>query len=146
MKIFGSLFCFSCAIAYFKRSRTCFERIIELNGDPLEMIKSETSKERVAIWRDVAVTAHNLLKFNAKVFSEIWNWSPFYALLHHPDHVVRYHTAESIALILGMNDAAKTEFFQTTLGMTVDFLVSARSLSLSLFPLLQFHRPFNFKQ
>lgn len=120
--------CYRCssAIAYFRRSRTPFERIIELNGDPLEVIKKETGKERAELWRHIAATAHRLLKMSPRIFSELWNWSPFYTLLHHPDDLVRWHAAEGVSLLLRMNDSTRIDFLQNTLSFTPDFLVSAR--------------------
>lgn len=117
---------FSSSIAYFRRSRAPFERIIELNGDPIEVIKKEGGKDRARVWCDIAATAHRLLRTAPRIFSELWNWSPFYTLLHHPDQLVRWHAAEAVTLLLHMNDTTKAEFLSQTLGFSPDFLVTTR--------------------
>ena len=89
------------------------------------MIKKEGA-DKTALWRGIASTAHRLLKCSTKVFSEIWNWSPFYALLQHPDSLVRWHAGESVSLLLMMNDSTKETFMHTTLGFDHDHLLSKR--------------------
>ena len=48
-----------------------------------------------------------LLRIDAHEFAQVWNWAPTFALLSHPNDLIRWHAAMCITTLLRCNNAVR---------------------------------------
>ena len=80
----------------------------------------EKSPEKLEIWRNIAQTAYRFLTYSQSDFVKMWNWSHFLVLVLHPDEIVRWYSAESISILLSMNDSTRRNFLNGICNITLE--------------------------
>jgi len=49
-------------------------------------------------------TVFRFLKFSPQQFCTVWNWSPMFSLMEHPNTEVNYYATQHISIYLGTSD------------------------------------------
>lgn len=75
--------------------------IMHLKGRPslLDRIISQKNKDS-QYYLELIKTAHRLLNHSPEEFAKMWNWSPFFALLEHPEEQVKWYASKCVSLLL----------------------------------------------
>ena len=56
-------------------------------------------------WLSLAQACYRLFRFSPKIFGKLWNWSPLFSMLHHPNPRVRWYVVGSLQLVMDLSDA-----------------------------------------
>lgn len=71
---------------------------------------------------ELAKTAYRFLQFSPIDFgTNLWDWSPFFALLsmehHHADTTLRFYVAESVSILLRISDESKLQLSNSSFNL-----------------------------
>ncbi|XP_038203307.1 midasin isoform X3 [Arvicola amphibius] len=96
------------ALRYFKDTYPVFQRLFLESSDANPV---RYGRRRMKL-RDLMEAAHTFLKQRQPVFRELWDWSVCVPLLRSHDALVRWHTANCLALVTCMNEEHKLAFLR----------------------------------
>lgn len=96
------------ALRYFKDTYPVFQRLFLESSDANPV---RYGRRRMKL-RDLMEAAHIFLQHKQPVFRELWDWSVCVPLLRSHDALVRWHTANCLALVTCMNEEHKLSFLR----------------------------------
>ncbi|XP_035295830.1 midasin isoform X3 [Cricetulus griseus] len=96
------------ALRYFKDTYPVFQRLFLESSDANPV---RYGRRRMKL-RDLMEAAHTFLRQRQPVFRELWDWSVCVPLLRSHDALVRWHTANCLALVTCMNEEHKLAFIK----------------------------------
>lgn len=96
------------ALRYFKVTYPVFQRLFLESSDANPV---RYGRRRMKL-RDLMEAAHTFLQQRQLVFQELWDWSVCVPLLRSHDALVRWHTANCLALLTCMNEEHKLSFLR----------------------------------
>lgn len=96
------------ALRYFKDTYPVFQRLFLESSDANPV---RYGRRRMKL-RDLMEAAHTFLRQRQPVFRELWDWSVCVPLLRSHDALVRWHTANCLALVTCMNEEHKLAFLR----------------------------------
>ncbi|KAJ7398225.1 hypothetical protein BTVI_127123 [Pitangus sulphuratus] len=96
------------ALRYFKTTSPVFQRLFLESSDANTV---RYGRRRMKL-RDLMEAAYRFLQKEQSVFREIWDWSVCIPLLRSHDTLVRWYTANCLALVTCMNDEHKLSFLK----------------------------------
>ncbi|XP_059110058.1 midasin [Peromyscus eremicus] len=96
------------ALRYFKDTYPVFQRLFLESSDANPV---RYGRRRMKL-RDLMEAAHTFLQQRQLVFRELWDWSVCVPLLRSHDALVRWHTANCLALVTCMNEEHKLAFLR----------------------------------
>ncbi|KAK7809871.1 hypothetical protein U0070_007727 [Myodes glareolus] len=96
------------ALRYFKDTYPVFQRLFLESSDANPV---RYGRRRMKL-RDLMEAAHMFLKQRQSVFRDLWDWSVCVPLLRSHDALVRWHTANCLALVTCMNEEHKLAFLR----------------------------------
>ncbi|XP_036035518.1 midasin [Onychomys torridus] len=96
------------ALRYFKDTYPVFQRLFLETSDANPV---RYGRRRMKL-RDLMEAAHTFLQQKQLVFRELWDWSVCVPLLRSHDALVRWHTANCLALVTCMNEEHKLTFLR----------------------------------
>uniref|UniRef100_A0A4W3JTX9 Midasin n=1 Tax=Callorhinchus milii TaxID=7868 RepID=A0A4W3JTX9_CALMI len=108
------------ALRYFKDSPPVFQRLF-LESSDSNVVRYGRRRMKL---RDLMGAACRLLKENRTTFSELWDWSACIPLLRSHDTMVRWYTANCLAIVTIMSDEQKNHFYKKIL--TTEELINFR--------------------
>ncbi|KAJ1151695.1 hypothetical protein NDU88_004475 [Pleurodeles waltl] len=100
------------ALRYFKGSLPVFQRLFLESSDASTV---RYGRKRMKL-RDLMEAAYRFLQHDRNFFSEIWDWSVCAPLLRSHDTLVRWYTANCLALVTCMSDGHKKTFLKKILN------------------------------
>ncbi|XP_076780137.1 midasin isoform X2 [Arvicanthis niloticus] len=96
------------ALRYFKDTYPVFQRLFLESSDANPV---RYGRRRMKL-RDLMEAAHIFLQHRQPVFRELWDWSVCVPLLRSHDALVRWYTANCLALVTCMNEEHKLSFLR----------------------------------
>ncbi|XP_051017145.1 midasin [Acomys russatus] len=96
------------ALRYFKDTYPVFQRLFLESSDANPV---RYGRRRMKL-RDLMEAAHTFLQQRQLVFRELWDWSVCVPLLRSHDALVRWHTANCLALVTCMDEEHKLSFLR----------------------------------
>ncbi|KAL1775570.1 midasin isoform X1 [Sigmodon hispidus] len=96
------------ALRYFKDTYPVFQRLFLESSDANPV---RYGRRRMKL-RDLMEAAHTFLQQKQPVFRELWDWSVCVPLLRSHDALVRWYTANCLALVTCMNEEHKLAFLR----------------------------------
>ncbi|XP_055981327.1 midasin [Sorex fumeus] len=96
------------ALRYFKDSSPVFQRLFLESSDANPV---RYGRRRMKL-RDLMEAAYRFLQEEQAVFRELWDWSVCVPLLRSHDTLVRWYTANCLALVTSMNEEHKLSFLK----------------------------------
>ncbi|XP_031820381.1 midasin [Sarcophilus harrisii] len=96
------------ALRYFKDTFPVFQRLFLESSDANPV---RFGRRRMKL-RDLMEAAFKFLQQNQSAFRELWDWSVCVPLLRSHDTLVRWYTANCLALITSMNEEHKLSFLK----------------------------------
>ncbi|EGG20931.1 type A von Willebrand factor domain-containing protein [Cavenderia fasciculata] len=90
-------------VQYYQRVPSIFDRI---------SLITDITKENHERWLQLAQTCYRLLSYNSKLFSNIWNWAPFFTLLEIDNARLRWYIIKSICILLSMPEKKSEHLVQ----------------------------------
>uniref|UniRef100_A0A8C4LI47 Midasin n=1 Tax=Equus asinus asinus TaxID=83772 RepID=A0A8C4LI47_EQUAS len=106
--IIVSFFFIEFALRYFKDSSPVFQRLFLESSDANPV---RYGRRRMKL-RDLMEAAYKFLQQEQCVFRELWDWSVCVPLLRSHDTLVRWYTANCLALVTCMNEEHKLSFLK----------------------------------
>ncbi|XP_069462584.1 midasin isoform X2 [Ambystoma mexicanum] len=100
------------SLRYFKRTLPVFQRLFLESSDASTV---RYGRRRMKL-RDLMEAAYRFLQHSRPFFSEIWDWSLCVPLLRSHDTLVRWYTANCLALVTCMSDGHKKTFLKKLLN------------------------------
>lgn len=99
---------FPFALRYFKDASPVFQRLFLESSDANPV---RYGRKRMKL-RDLMEAAYKFLQQEQSVFRELWDWSVCVPLLRSHDTLVRWYTANCLALVTCMNEEHKLSFLK----------------------------------
>ncbi|KAF4025219.1 hypothetical protein G4228_017124 [Cervus hanglu yarkandensis] len=96
------------ALRYFKDTSPVFQRLFLETSDANPV---RYGRRRMKL-RDLMEAAHRFLQQEQSVFRDLWDWSVCVPLLRSHDTLVRWYTANCLALVTCMNEEHKLSFLK----------------------------------
>ncbi|XP_032340488.1 LOW QUALITY PROTEIN: midasin [Camelus ferus] len=96
------------ALRYFKDTSPVFQRLFLESSDANPV---RYGRKRMKL-RDLMEAAYKFLQQEQSVFRELWDWSVCVPLLRSHDTLVRWYTANCLALVTCMNEEHKLSFLK----------------------------------
>ncbi|XP_054990862.1 midasin [Sorex araneus] len=96
------------ALRYFKDTSPVFQRLFLESSDTNPV---RYGRRRMKL-RDLMEAAYRFLQEEQAVFRELWDWSVCVPLLRSHDTLVRWYTANCLALVTSMNEEHKLSFLK----------------------------------
>ncbi|KAM6185923.1 midasin [Rhynchocyon petersi] len=96
------------ALKYFKDTAPVFQRLFLQSSDANSV---RYGRRRMKL-RDLMEAAYKFLQQEQSVFRELWDWSVCVPLLRSHDTLVRWYTANCLALVTCMNEEHKLSFLK----------------------------------
>ncbi|MBZ3875424.1 Midasin, partial [Sciurus carolinensis] len=96
------------ALRYFKDTSPVFQRLFLESSDANPV---RYGRRRMKL-RDLMEAAYKFLQHEQSVFRELWDWSVCVPLLRSHDTLVRWYTANCLALVTYMNEEHKLSFLK----------------------------------
>ncbi|XP_064411298.1 midasin [Latimeria chalumnae] len=100
------------ALRYFKDAPPVFQRLF-LESSDSSLVRYGRKRMKL---RDLMEAAYRFLQQNQPKFSKLWDWSMCAPLLRSHDTLVRWYTANCLALVTQMNDEHKSNFLKKVLS------------------------------